>query len=143
MAACGQPGERPITDHLYRILRPYQPSAQQPIAMVEDEVCPAHLPAPERRPFGGQAVQRRLEAGQSTRAPVPDLAVGPVLQHRAGFSRGEVHHVPPGGGGQDPAHLLAPTSSPETKCRWKAKNTIVVGIAAIKAPAATTFQDVV
>ena len=76
-----------------------------------------HLATPGRRPFGGQAVQRRLEAGQATRAPVPDLAVGPVLQDRAGLSRREVHYILPGGGGQDPTHLLAPTSSPETKCR--------------------------
>ena len=38
-------------------------------------------------------------------------------------------------------YLLAPTSRPETKCFWKAKKTIAVGIAAISAPAATTFHE--
>ena len=45
-----------------------------------------------------------------------------------------------GGCGQLPAHLFDPTNSPDTKCFWNAKNTIVVGIAAMSAPAATTFH---
>ncbi len=37
-------------------------------------------------------------------------------------------------------YLFVPTSSPETNCFWKMKNTIAVGMAAMIDPAATTFH---
>lgn len=54
--------------------------------------------------------------------------------HAPGSARGRFAGV------QVPVHLSLPTSSPDTKCFWKAKKTIAVGSAASSEPAATTFH---
>ena len=111
--------------------------------MLDDEFGATHVPGTERRVLGREPVSVRQELRVRLGTPRSGLDAGPVLQHRARAARGEVDDVASGGRRQFPAHLFDPTSSPETKCFWNAKNTIVVGMAAIRAPAATTFQAVV
>ena len=141
VATCGEPGPRPVLGEVDTPSGPDQPSSDQRAAVVDDEVGAANLPGAQGGQLGGQPIRGVSKLCWSFGA-------------RCGFRR----RSSPGAGAdasaasattylavavrQDPAHLLAPTRSPETKCFWNAKNTIVVGTAAINAPAATTFHDV-
>jgi hypothetical protein len=67
-----------------------------------------------------------------------------IVERRARRGLGVPAEVPQGDG-QRPVrrwcgHLVDPISSPDTKWRWNAKNTIAVGTAATIDAAATTFQ---
>jgi hypothetical protein len=143
VAMCDEPRPRPILVEVDTRTRPDHPGSDQRVAVVDDQVGAANLPRAQGGQLGGQSISPDVEAVLVARCPASDFTIGPVPKHWPGVLGREVDYIPRSSGGQDPAHLLVPTSSPETKCRWNAKNTIVVGTAAISAPAATTFHDVV
>ena len=139
----GESADRAVLQQIDSIAVPRQPSADQPVSVVDHQIGAPHLSAAQRRELRRQSVEVGLEALPSRRLPGPGRLVAPVLEQRAGTVHGQRDRVGRGGRRQGPAHLFAPTSRPETNCFWKAKNTIVVGTAAISAPAATTFHAVV
>lgn len=73
----------------------------------------------------------------------PECPTWRAWQPGGHLSEGDARPLgPPGADPPGPAgtYFDEPTKRPDTKWRWKAKNTTAVGSAAISVPAATRFQ---
>ena len=106
VAAGAQGVGRAVDAHL-EVVGPDQPSADQPVAVVDDQVGASGVPGAERGQLRRQPVGCGLEAVTVGRCPVADRLRTPVLQHRATGRVGEGDDVAPGRRGQRPGLRLA------------------------------------